>query len=190
MRDNLIAFVRKFVDFSDEDIDIAQPYFTDIILKKGEHWIKEGEYNADVAFINKGMVRSYFIKEKVDITFDLTIENQIFSNTTSYSLGLPSSEYIQAIEDCDLCVITKVNLHLLYAQSPKWERLGRIIYENYTVLQEMRVRSFISETAKERYEILSKTKPELIRRTPQIYLANYLGITPQSLSRLRREITR
>ena len=87
-------------------------------------------------------------------------------------------------------IITKENLDFLYSHSAKWERLGRVLYENYTVQQDMRLRSFIAETAKERYETLSRTKPELIRRTPQIYLANYLGITPQSLSRLRREITR
>ncbi|MDR6560631.1 MULTISPECIES: hypothetical protein [Arcicella] len=190
MRDNLIAFVRKYVNFSDEDIEFAQPYFTDVILKKGGFWVKKGEYNADVAFINKGMLRSYFIKDNVDITYDLSFEDQIITSTSSYSQGLPSIDYIQAIEDCDLCAITKINLDFLYSHSPKWERLGRVLYENYTVQQEIRLRSFISETARERYEALSKHKPELLRRTPQIYLANYLGITPQSLSRLRREITK
>ena len=86
-------------------------------------------------------------------------------------------------------MITKENLDILFSQSAKWERLGRLIFEGYTISQEVRLRSFISETAQERYERLAKYQPKLIQRTPQIYLANFLGITPQSLSRLRRKIT-
>jgi hypothetical protein len=88
-----------------------------------------------------------------------------------------------------LCIISKDNLDALYAQSVKWERLSRILFEGYTIGQEVRLRSFIAETAQERYENLAEMKPELLQRTPQIYLANFLGITPQSLSRLRRKIT-
>ncbi len=188
MKDNLIALVRKYVDFSDEEVKEAQPYFSDMILKKGEYWVKQGEYRAGFAFINKGMVRSYFIKDKTDITFDLSIENQFFTSSSSFTLASESNESIQAIEDCDLCAISKDNLEELYKISEKWSRFNRILCENYTIQQNLRVRSFIAETAKERYEALLTVKPELIRRTPQIYLANYLGITPQSLSRLRREI--
>ncbi|MEA5137721.1 Crp/Fnr family transcriptional regulator [Arcicella rigui] len=188
MKQHLIDFIKKHVDFTEEDIDLAQPLFKEITLKKGDFWVKKGEFNADVMFVNKGMLRSYFVKKNTEITFGLTFENQILTSTACYSMGLPSLDYIQAIEDCDICMISKVDLDYLFQHSKKWERLGRVFFEAYTVQQELRVRSFISETARERYESLVKSKPELIRRTPQIYLANYLGITPQSLSRLRREI--
>ncbi len=188
MKQNLIDFIKKHIDFTDEDIESAQPFFKEFTFKKGEFWVKKGEFNADVMFVNKGILRSFFMKKDVEVTFDLTIENQILTSTACYSMGMPSLDYIQAIEDCDICMVSKVDLDCLFLQSKKWERLGRILYENYTVQQEMRVRSFVSETAKERYENLVKSKPQLIRRTPQIYLASYLGITPQSLSRLRREI--
>jgi CRP-like cAMP-binding protein len=188
MKQNLIDFIKKHIDFSEEDIQLAQPLFKDLTLKKGEFWVKKGEFNADVMFVNKGMLRSYFMKKDVEVTFGLTTENQILTSTACYSAGVLSLDYIQAIEECDICMIAKVDLDYLFLHSKKWERLGRIFFEAYTVQQEMRVRSFVSETASERYENLVKSKPELIRRTPQIYLASYLGITPQSLSRLRREI--
>ena len=128
------------------------------------------------------------MKNEIEKTFDLTIENQIVAATECYSFGLPSKDYLQAVEDCHVCTITRENLDVLFSQSAKWERLGRLIFEGYTISQEVRLRSFISETAQERYERLAKYQPELIQRTPQIYLANFLGITPQSLSRLRRKI--
>ena len=188
MTQNLIQFIKQLVSFTDEEIQDIQHLFVEKNLKKGEFWVKEGEFNSDILFLNKGMLRSYFVKREVEKTFDLVIENQILTATESYVSGLPSTDFIQAVEDTYLSVITKDNLEILYSKSFKWERVGRIIIEYYTIEKEIRIRSFISETAQERYERLAKDQPELMQRTPQIYLANFLGITPQSLSRLRRKI--
>ena len=188
MTQNLIQFIKQLVSFTDEEIQDIQHLFVEKNLKKGEFWVKEGEFNSDILFLNKGMLRSYFVKREVEKTFDLVIENQILTATESYASGLPSTDFIQAVEDTYLSVITKDNLEILYSKSFKWERVGRIIIEYYTIEKEIRIRSFISETAQERYERLTKDQPELMQRTPQIYLANFLGITPQSLSRLRRKI--
>lgn len=188
MTQNLIQFIKQLVSFTDEEIQDIQHLFVEKTLKKGEFWVKEGEFNSDILFLNKGMLRSYFVKREVEKTFDLVIENQILTATESYASGLPSTDFIQAVEDTYLSVITKDNLEILYSKSFKWERVGRIIIEYYTIEKEIRIRSFISETAQERYERLAKDQPELMQRTPQIYLANFLGITPQSLSRLRRKI--
>jgi hypothetical protein len=189
MTQNFIQFIQQIVLFTDEELQKANDLFTEKSLKKGEFWVKEGEFNADMLFVNKGMLRSYFIKDEIEKTFDLTIENQLVTCTYCYSFGLSSKDFIQAVEDTYLCIISKDNLDALYAQSVKWERLSRILFEGYTIGQEIRLRSFIAETAQERYEKLAEQHPELIQRTPQIYLANFLGITPQSLSRLRRKIT-
>lgn len=188
MTQNLIQFIKYLVPFTDEEIQDIHHLFTEKNLKKGEFWVKEGEFNSDILFVNKGMLRSYFVKEDVEKTFDLVIENQIVTATECYSSGLPSTDFIQAVEDSYLSIISKDSLEILYTKSSKWERVGRIIFEYYTLEQEIRIRSFIAETAQERYERLAKEQPELIQRTPQIYLANFLGITPQSLSRLRRKI--
>jgi CRP/FNR family transcriptional regulator, anaerobic regulatory protein len=188
MTQNFIQFIKEIVPFTDEEIQKAEFLFTEHLLKKGEFWVKEGEFNADMLFVNKGMLRSYFLKDEVEKTFDLTIENQLVTCTYCYTFGLPSKDFIQAVEDTHLCIISKDNLETLYAQSFKWERLSRILFEGYTIGQEIRLRSFIADTAQERYEQLATEQPELMQRTPQIYLANFLGITPQSLSRLRRKI--
>ena len=188
MTQNLIQFIKQIVPFTDEEIQDIQHLFDEKSLKKGEFWVKEGEFNSDILFVNKGMLRSYFVKGEVEKTFDLVIENQIVTATECYSTGLPSTDFIQAVEDSYLSVISKDSLETLYSKSSKWERVGRIIFEYYTLEQEIRIRSFIAETAQERYERLATEQPELMQRTPQIYLANFLGITPQSLSRLRRKI--
>jgi CRP/FNR family transcriptional regulator, anaerobic regulatory protein len=188
MTKNFIEFISQITTFTDEEMQLAKSLFTERTLKRGEFWIKEGEFKPDLIFLNKGMLRAYFIKGEIEKTFDLAIENQVITSASCYSLGLPSNYYIQAVEDCYISTISKENLEILFTQTPKWERVGRIVAEAYTVEQEDRIRSFVADTAQERYENLAQNQPELIQRTPQIYLANYLGITPQSLSRLRRNI--
>ncbi len=190
MTQHLVHFIKQIVPFTDEEIQKASYLFSDHLLKKGELWVKEGEFKSEILFINKGMLRSYFIKYETERTFDLVIENQIITSSECYTKGLPSRDFIQAIEDTQLCMISKENLEILFAQSAKWERLTRLIFESYILGQEIRIRSFVAETAQERYERLSTEQPELLKRTPQIYLANFLGITPQSLSRLRRKIVK
>ncbi len=188
MTKNFIEFIRQIAPFNDEEIKLAEPLFADHHLKRGDFWMKEGEFKDDLLFVNKGMLRAFFMKGDIEKTFDLISENQVFTSANCYSLGVPSRDYIQAVEDTHFCSILKENLETMFSHSVKWERAGRIIAEFYTVEQEDRIRSFIVDTAQERYENLAKNRPELIQRTPQIYLANYLGITPQSLSRLRRNM--
>ncbi len=190
MTRNLIHFIKQIVPFTDEEIQKAEHLFTETFLKKNDYWVKEGEFNADIVFVNKGMLRAYFVKDEAERTFDFAIENQVITATNSYMRDMPSTDSIQAVEDTSISSISKENLEVLFSQSAKWERLGRLIFQDYTIEQEIRLRSFIAETAQERYERLAKEQPELLKRTPQIYLANFLGITPQSLSRLRRNIVK
>ena len=188
MTKNFIEFISQITTFTDEEMHFAKSLFQENSLKKGDFWVRKGEFKADLVFINKGMLRAYFIKAEIEKTFDLVIENQVITSANCYSLGIPSDYYIQAVEDSHISTISKENLETLFAQTPKWERVGRIVAEAYTVEQEDRIRSFVADTAQERYANLAQNQPELLQRTPQIYLANYLGITPQSLSRLRRNI--
>lgn len=188
MTKNFIEFISHITTFTDEEMQVAKSLFTEHYLKKGEFWIKEGEIKSDLVFINKGMLRAYFIKTEIEKTFDLVIENQIITSANCYNLGLPSNYFIQAVEDTWIASISKENLEQLFNLTTKWERVGRIVAETYTFELEDRIRSFVADTAQERYANLAQIQPALIQRTPQIYLANYLGITPQSLSRLRRNI--
>ena len=83
MTQNLIQFIKQLVPFTDEEIQDIQHLFVEKTLKKGEFWVKEGEFNSDILFLNKGMLRSYFVKREVEKTFDLVIENQILTATRS-----------------------------------------------------------------------------------------------------------
>lgn len=188
MKPNMIAFVRRFVDFSDEEIAAAHSLFEEKFIKKGEYFIKSGEHNTAIGFINKGLMRTFFVQNNQETTFQLALENQFVTSMTCYVLNQPSNDYIQAIEDTDICVISKETLEKLCNQYHNWDKFGRLTYEQVALEQEIRLRSFISETAQERYEKILKFQPELINRVPQVYLSSFLGITPQSLSRLRRNI--
>ena len=179
MTKNFIEFISRITTFTDEETQLAKSLFKEHRLKRGEFWVKEGEIKSDLVFINKGMLRAYFMKTEIEKTFDLVIENQIVTSANCYNFGLPSNYFIQAVEDSLLSTISKDDLEKLFSQTAKWERVGRIVAEAYTHEQEDRIRSFVADTAQERYENLAQNQPALIQRTPQIYLANYLGITPQ-----------
>ncbi|WP_081681335.1 Crp/Fnr family transcriptional regulator [Flectobacillus major] len=188
MKPSMINFVKSFVNFTPEEIEAAHCLFEERTIKKGEYFIKAGEYNAAIGFINKGLTRSFFVQNNQETTFQISFENQFVTSMTCYVLNQPSNDYIQAIEDTDLCVISKETLENLCNQYHNWDKFGRLTYQQVALEQEIRLRSFISETAQERYERISKEQPALINRVPQLYLSNFLGITPQSLSRLRRNI--
>lgn len=188
MKPNMIDFVRQFVDFTDEEITVAHHLFEEKFIKKGSYFIQAGEYNTAIGFINKGLMRSFFIKNNQETTFQLSLEHQFVTSMSCYVLNQPSTDYIQAIEDTDICVIDKAALETLCNQFHNWDKFGRLTYQQVALEQEVRLRSFIAETAQERYERILKEQPALIHRVPQVYLSNFLGITPQSLSRLRRNI--
>ncbi len=188
MTQNLIDLLRQIVTFTDEEFSAIVPLFKERKIKKGDFWVKTGEINPDIFYIETGLMRSYFIKDGIEKTFDIMNENDLCVSPSSFFYNLPSVDSIQAIEDCEILFMTKEDLNYLYDQSAKWERLGRLIFEHYTYSYELRLRTFISDTAQERYEKMLIDSPDLVRRMPQIYLANFLGITPQSLSRLRKNM--
>jgi CRP/FNR family transcriptional regulator, anaerobic regulatory protein len=189
MTQNLIDLIHQIVPFTDEEFSTIIPLFKERTIKKGDFWVKSGEINPDIFYIDKGLMRSYFTKDGIEKTFDIMIENDIVVSPSSFFYGLPSVDSIQAVEDCEISFMTKEDLNYLYDQSAKWERLGRLIFEHYTYSYELRLRTFISDSAQERYEKMLIESPDLVRRMPQIYLANFLGITPQSLSRLRKNMS-
>ena len=151
MTKNFIEFINQITPFTDEEVRLAKSLFTEHYLKKGEFWVKQGKIKSDLVFINKGMLRAYFIKAEIEKTFDLVIENQLITSANCYNFGLPSNYFIQAVEDTWIASISKENLEQLFKQTTKWERVGRIVAEAYTVEQEDRIRSFVADTAQERY---------------------------------------
>jgi len=139
----------------------------------------------------KGTVRYFHIKDGQEITGYFSFENEFVTSYKSFLTGLPGLTYIQALEDCLLITFTHRDLDQMLANpmlAYKVEKFGRLVAEETIICYEDRVASFITHTPEERYLQLYNTGKDILRRMPQHYIANYLGITPVSLSRIRRRV--
>jgi CRP-like cAMP-binding protein len=183
--------LEKFMIFTDAEWDLVQEHLNLVSLKKKKHFVEAGKVCNDVGFAVSGSVRYYHIKDGEDITSYFSFENELLSSYTSFLRREPSMYWIQALEDSLIVSFTYTNLQRMLehpALAYKMERMLRLIAEHYICCFEERVASFITQTPEERYLVLLATGRDIMQRMPQHYIANYLGITPVSLSRIRRRI--
>ena len=186
--ENIIKFINQFVDFKEEELIAMQNKIEIVQLKKNDIFITEGEIADRIAFTNKGYLKVYYYHEGEEITRDITPLHSFATALPSFVSQTPSFEIISAITDCELITISKSDLEYLYSNFPKWERLGRKITEKMFVESQRRIYSFITETAETRYKKLLKQYPDMIHDVPLKYIADFLGIKLQSLSRLRKSL--
>jgi CRP-like cAMP-binding protein len=156
--------------------------------KKGENFITANQINTKIAFVLKGCFRFYYEKNDSEITCLLSFENGLIGSFESNILKQPCTQTIQAIEDSELFIIDYKDLELLYDKSPKFERVGRLVLEYYLAFLQQRITSYLLETPEERYKNLIQEAPDLLQRVPLQYIASYIGVTPVSLSRIRKRI--
>lgn len=185
---NLTVFISQFVHFTKDDLKSLENKVEIIQLKKNQIFINEGDIADKIAFTNKGYLRVYYNFDGDEITRDITPLHTFATALPSFISQKPSFEVISAITDCELITICRTDLEYLYSNYPKWERLGRRIIEEMFVESQRRVYSFITETAETRYKKIVKQYPDMIRDVPLKYIADFLGIKLQSLSRLRKSI--
>ncbi len=151
--------------------------------------LKQGEVENYLSFVENGIVRHYFEKTHKDITFDITFEGTFFSAYKSFLARVPSEYSIQALTDVTLYSISFENLQKVYRETPKGNMFGRFAAEGLYLEKFNRELSFLTETAEQRYLNLFKRQPRLIKEIPLKYIASYIGITPQALSRIRKRIS-
>lgn len=185
---NIQQFLHRYVNFTELELAALASLVKVKHLKKNELFVDEGEIARYIAFTNKGYLRVYYNLDGEEITRDITPLHSFATALPSFVSESPSFEIIRAITDCELIIIHKKDLEFLYAKYPNWERFGRKITEEMFVESQRRVYSFITEPADERYKKLMKQYPDMIREIPLKYLADFIGIKLQSLSRLRKSI--
>jgi len=179
--------INKIIPLTFEEREQIGNYFCTKLIKKNSFLIKEGQNCNDVFFVQSGMLRVYYLDENGDeITCYFVREKEFISSYTSFLTQTPTKENIQAIEDCNLFSISRSNLETLSQEIPKIQLFRRVIAENLFIAMERRISMLQSATAQERYERIIKENPNYILNIPQQYIASFLGITPQHLSRLRK----
>jgi CRP-like cAMP-binding protein len=138
-------------------------------------------------FIEEGLSRVFYYKDDAEITAWFGFPGQIVSAIDSFFTGRPSAYWIELLEPATLCALHRDDIEALFRRFPEVERLGRLlVIENYLLLDE-RMKLFVFHTAEERYELLLKQFPEATRRIPLGMIASYIGVSQETLSRIRKK---
>lgn len=154
-------------------------------LAKREYLLKAGHVSRNICFIAKGLLRCFYIKDEHEVSSWFMKEGDVIVSVESFFQQKESYESIQAIEDCSLYYITYDELQYLYRHFPEFNYTGRVLVEKYYMLSEQRLYSLRMQRSQERYEYLLNNHRDLVLRVPLKYLASYLGIQEETLSRIR-----
>ena len=178
------------VPLTDEEFDICSKYFIQKNLKKHQFLLNEGDVCRYIGFVNSGCLREYKIDNKgVEHILQFAIEDWWVSDLHSFLSGLPATYNIDALQYSEILLLERSAREELLDNCPKLERFFRMLIESNHVATNQRISDSLSATAEERYLKFIKTYPKLLEQLPQNQIASYLGITPQSLSRIRKELT-
>jgi CRP-like cAMP-binding protein len=167
---------------------MAVEYFEVEKISKGEYFIKEGQICNKIAFINEGLFRIFYLKDGNEINTCFCKENSITSSFNSFINHVASNDSIQAIEDAVIVTLTAVNLAKLYNKSVIWQTIRQLLTEKECLRLSDRANSLSFESALEKYKNILKNQPEIIQRVPIQHIASYIGVSRETLSRIRAQI--
>jgi CRP-like cAMP-binding protein len=189
MINKLLQSIQNIITLSTKEKDIIITLFKEKTYKKGDFFLEEGETCKQVGFVTKGLLRYYINHDGDDKTYDFAQENNFVCNYESFIPRTPSTKNIQALEDCEILQISYDNLQLFYKSISQAERFGRIVIEQVFIQTLQDLSSFYTDTPELRYEKILRKHPDLLQRMSQYHIASYVGVKPQSLSRIRKRIS-
>ena len=184
----LIYYFKKWVDITEQEEAVILSAFEPTSIKKKKDLLVPGEVCQYVYFITKGGLRSYFVDSKgVEHIYQIRLDNSWISDLESFFSRRPSKYYIESLEDTQMLRISHERLEQLYHEVPGLERYFRILFQKAYINALERLNATMWESAVERYNDMLKEHSDIFQRVPLVYIASYLGITPESLSRIRKK---
>jgi CRP-like cAMP-binding protein len=181
--------INEKISITEEEFDICKSLFTSKKFRKKQFLLQEGDISKYNIFVTKGLLRSYTIDEKgAEHILQFALEGWWTADLYSFFTDEPSLFYIEALEDTEALLITRPSWESLLQQVPKIERYFRILIQNSLIATQRRLMESMTETAERKYLKFMKMYPDSIQRVPQHMVASYLGITRETLCRLRRDI--
>lgn len=188
MWEPLISNFRRFIQLTDDDISIIEALFSPKKYKKHQFILQEGNVTKLETYIISGLTRTYEIDEKgLEHVIQFGAEDWWVGDMFSFLTQTPGRLNVDCIEDTHVLQISKPDLESLYQQVPAVERYFRIIIQNAYIASVTRISSWMRKSAYERYTEFLQRYPQIEQRVPNHQIASYLGITPQSLSRIRKQ---
>ena len=173
-----------------DEKELCKTFFQSKKLRRKQYLLQEGDPCKYISFVEKGILRSYTIDEKgLEHIIQFAFEGWWISDQYSFLTGEPSLYTIDALEECELLLLSKEAEEEMMEKIPKMERFFRILLQNSLIAMQRRIISSLSRSAEEKYQELIVSCPTIPQRVPQHMMASYLGITPETLSRIRKQIS-
>jgi len=184
----LRAFIASLIPVSDEEWLFHRNLLTRRKLFKGEFLVEIGEVSNYVSFINRGSMRAFWDVNGYDTTKNFFFENEYACDYESFLTQKPAKLNVKAMEDCELLELDYDGVQKLYNTFPSWQKYGRLIAESLFIHVAQRGRDLLSKSPEELYLDLMHDRPHIIERVPLQHIASYLGVQPESLSRIRKRV--
>ena len=188
MIDNLSFFLSRFAKLSEEELEAFIAIFTPISIKKLDHLFLENDMISHIYYINDGIMRGYYNKENTEITTNFYFGPTMMTDFVAVRSNLPTQMNVQALKNCNCMVAKFSDLDNLIDKYPNIESVFFKFLEHLYLFGVMRQQSFIFDTPQERYVKLFGERPKVIAEIPQRYISSYLGIKPETLSRIKNRI--
>ena len=184
--------LQQFAQLSDADIDLSAEFWQARTVGKHDFFNVPNSLCRHIGFIVKGIFRIYYVDPKTELEHNLyfAAENMFITSLKSLLTRTTCPYIIEALETSELMVMQYDHLQQLYDRSHGWERFGRLLAEQFFLMNQLRSESLLAQTAEERYVDLLTNHPDLLNRVSLSHISSYLGIKGPSLSRIRAQVTR
>lgn len=187
LKNNYLQEISKLMNFSTEEWEVVSQLNILRYFKKGTFLLKNEQFSETTYYVIKGCLMSYSISDGEEKVMEFYEERDTFT-PSCISTNKPSNSYLLCIEDCVLSLGTPESERIMMGKFPRFEKICRIISEKSLIEQKIQFEQFKFASPEERYINFATTRPSLLQRVPQYQIASYLGLTPQSLSRIKRRL--
>lgn len=178
----------QYFDLPQESFELFQGILRERNLQKGETWILEGEVCTKLGFISRGLMRSYYYKDKKDITVSFSSKGEFITSMSSFISQKPSYESIEALDNCQIYELEYMDLMAVFKEDRHLEHIYRLILEQYYIDLEQQLIFSKFKSAKDRYLELMEKRPFIIHKASVGQVASYLDMSLETLSRIRATI--
>ena len=188
MTEFISQYISRILPIDGKNLNIFLSKFTPDSLKKGDYFIKEGQISRKVGFIIKGSMLCSYNKNGEQVIDEFSLDKEFITDYNSFLTNTPADKDVICLEDTELMVISYKDLQELYAMDSAFEKVGRLIAEALFMSWQLKAKSLMLDDAEVRYLKLITRRPDLPQRVPQYLIASYLGVKPETLSRIRKKL--
>jgi CRP-like cAMP-binding protein len=190
MHEKLIDSIQKKVPLTPDEIEGIKRFFIPKKIRKRQYLLNAGDVAAYTYFVERGLLRSFSIDDNAhEHVVQFASEGWWITDMCSFLAGEEAIYNIEALEDSELLMLNKKSQDEMLEQQPKMEKYFRLLLQNAIIALQRRIVGTLSLSAEEKYKRMMKVYPDILQRAPQQHIASFLGITPETLSRVRKQVS-